>query len=69
MRGQTSTQVTVEHPRLGRLTLNRERLSINGAEGLKLVIYHPEPGSADAEKLASVLRLEDARYGARTTPT
>ncbi|MDP9830497.1 helix-turn-helix domain-containing protein [Kineosporia succinea] len=69
VRGQTSTQVTVEHPRLGRLTLNRERLSINGAEGLKLVIYHPEPGSADAEKLASVLRLEDARYGARTTPT
>ena len=34
------------------MRLYRERLAISGADGISLVIYHPEAGSADAEKLA-----------------
>ncbi len=49
---QRGARIRFDHPELGPLTLNRERLSVSGAEGLMLVIYHPDPGSSDAEKLA-----------------
>lgn len=52
VRGQYGTPVRFAHPQVGELTLQRERLGIDGADGLKLVVYHPEPGSRDAEKLA-----------------
>ncbi|MEU8397049.1 helix-turn-helix transcriptional regulator [Nonomuraea sp. NPDC048892] len=39
----------IDHPQLGLLRLNRERLGVGG--GRTLVIYHPDPGSDDAEKL------------------
>ena len=42
----------MNHPQVGELTLNRERLTINGTDDLMLVVYHPDAGSADAEKLA-----------------
>ncbi len=32
--------------------LSREKLSIGGAEGQLLVIYHAQPGTGSAEKLA-----------------
>jgi transcriptional regulator with XRE-family HTH domain len=44
-------QITLTHPTVGDLTLNREKLAISGTEGLVLVLYHPDTGSADAEKL------------------
>ncbi len=34
------------------MTLNRERLAINGTDDLMLVVYHPDAGSSAAEKLA-----------------
>ena len=34
------------------MTLNRERLAINGTRSLVLVVYHPDAGSSDADKLA-----------------
>ena len=52
VRGQRGTPVRLDHPQVGEMTLNRERLTINGAEDLMLVVYHPDAGSADAEKLA-----------------
>lgn len=52
IRGQRGTPIRINHPQVGELTLNRERLGIDGAEGLKLVVYHADPGSADADKLA-----------------
>ena len=52
VRGQRGTPVRIDHPQVGELTLNRERMHINGTEGLMLVVYHPDAGSADAEKLA-----------------
>ncbi|QKW32998.1 helix-turn-helix domain-containing protein [Actinomadura sp. NAK00032] len=52
VRGQSGGTIRLDHPQIGELTLNRERLSVGGAENLKLVIYHPDPGSGDADKLA-----------------
>ncbi|MEU1784732.1 helix-turn-helix transcriptional regulator [Streptomyces sparsogenes] len=44
----------IDHPQVGLLRLNRERLGIggNGTAGQTLVIYHPDPGSDSADKLA-----------------
>lgn len=52
VRGQHGAPVRIDHPEVGELTLNRERLSIAGAEDLGLVLYHADAGSVDAEKLA-----------------
>jgi transcriptional regulator with XRE-family HTH domain len=43
--------VTMDHPVVGPLTLNREKLMIGGAAGQLLVIYHPDPATEAAEKL------------------
>lgn len=45
-------RMTFTHPQVGPLTLNREKLLISGTEGIMLVLYHPDAGSEDAEKLA-----------------
>jgi transcriptional regulator with XRE-family HTH domain len=45
-------QMILEHPQLGELRVDREKLAVTGADGMMLVVYHPEPGSATAEKLA-----------------
>ncbi|MFC4911866.1 helix-turn-helix domain-containing protein [Actinomadura gamaensis] len=44
--------VRLDHPRVGGLVLNRERLGVSGGRGQKLVIYHPDPGTDSAAKLA-----------------
>jgi transcriptional regulator with XRE-family HTH domain len=43
--------VTLDHPQVGELTLNREKLAIGGSGGQLLVLYHAERGTANAEKL------------------
>lgn len=45
-------RMTFAHPQVGRLTLNREKLLVGGTDGIMLVLYHPDVGSEDAEKLA-----------------
>jgi transcriptional regulator with XRE-family HTH domain len=52
VRGQRGTPIRINHPQVGEMTLNRERLAIDGAEGVTLVVYHPDAGSSDADKLA-----------------
>ena len=52
VRGQRGTPIEIDHPVVGALTLNRERLSINGTDSLMMVVYHPDAGSTAAEKLA-----------------
>ncbi|MBK3566952.1 helix-turn-helix domain-containing protein [Streptomyces sp. MBT62] len=42
----------IAHPQVGDLELNRERLSIDGVPSQTLVVYHPDPGTDAAEKLA-----------------
>ncbi|MFJ6169469.1 helix-turn-helix domain-containing protein [Micromonospora orduensis] len=52
VRGQRGTPIRLDHPQVGEMTLNRERLTINGDEDLMLIVYHPDAGSSDADKLA-----------------
>jgi transcriptional regulator with XRE-family HTH domain len=52
VRSQRGTPIRLNHPQVGGLTLNRERLNIAGTDALMLVVYHPDPHSADAEKLS-----------------
>jgi hypothetical protein len=42
----------VDHPQVGELRLNREKLVIGGTASQMLVIYHPDPGADNADKLA-----------------
>ena len=42
----------LNHPQVGELQLNREKLEISGTAGQMLVIYHPDAGSDNADKLA-----------------
>lgn len=43
--------MTFDHPQVGELRLDREKLALTDTDGLMLVIYHAEPGSPAAEKL------------------
>lgn len=52
VRGQRGTPIRIDHPQVGSMTLNRERLAISGTDGLMLVVHHADAGSDDAEKLA-----------------
>lgn len=42
----------LSHPQVGELQLNREKLDIGGTAGQMLVIYHPDAGTGNADKLA-----------------
>jgi transcriptional regulator with XRE-family HTH domain len=42
----------IDHPQVGGLQLNRERLGVSGTAGQILVVHHPDPGSDSADKLA-----------------
>jgi hypothetical protein len=58
----------IHHPQAGDLTLSREKLTISGAQGQLLVIYHAQPGTSSAEKLGLLASLASptatvARYG------
>jgi transcriptional regulator with XRE-family HTH domain len=44
--------VTLDHPQIGELTLNREKLTIGGTAGQLLVVYHADHGTANADKLS-----------------
>ena len=69
--------VSFDHPQVGELRLNREKLGIAEAEGMMLVIYHPDAGSDAAEKLALLgsaslaaapARVSSAQTAERSTP-
>jgi hypothetical protein len=47
----------IHHPQAGDLTLSREKLTISGAQGQLLVIYHAQPGTSSAEKLGLLASL------------
>jgi transcriptional regulator with XRE-family HTH domain len=50
-------QIRLDHPQVGDLTLSREKLAITGTDGQLLVIYHAQPGTGSAEKLALLASL------------
>ncbi len=52
VRGREGAPMRLDHPQVGELRLNREKLVIGGTAGQMLVIYHPDPGTDNADKLA-----------------
>ncbi|MET7683766.1 helix-turn-helix transcriptional regulator [Streptomyces sp. NPDC005423] len=59
VRACPGTPKHIEHPRVGELRLHRERLGIDGTAGQTLVVYHPEPGTDTAGKLALLAAAAD----------
>ncbi|MBT0774233.1 helix-turn-helix domain-containing protein [Kineosporia sp. J2-2] len=64
----SSENSLIRHPRLGELRLRREKLAVVGADGLQVVMYHAEPGTADADALALLARLDTGAGAAETEP-
>jgi transcriptional regulator with XRE-family HTH domain len=58
----------IHHPQVGDLTLSREKLAIGGAEGQLLVVYHAEPGTSSAEKMALLASLAGPTATAGSQP-
>jgi transcriptional regulator with XRE-family HTH domain len=52
VRSRGSAVVPFHHPQVGELRLNREKLAVTGTDGMMLVVYHPDPGTDAADKLA-----------------
>ncbi|GAA0420907.1 transcriptional regulator [Acrocarpospora corrugata] len=50
--GRLGATLVFNHPQVGEIRLDREKLGVSGTDGIMLVIYHPEPGTDSAEKLA-----------------
>ncbi|MDL4815167.1 helix-turn-helix transcriptional regulator [Actinomadura opuntiae] len=46
-----ASRKTIDHPRVGTLTLDCDVLNVNGSD-LRIMIYTAEPGTPDAERLA-----------------
>lgn len=61
---RTASSITFEHPQVGAITLDREKLLLNGGNGMMLVIYHAEPGSDSAGKLGLLASASLAPAGA-----
>jgi transcriptional regulator with XRE-family HTH domain len=62
-----SAAITFEHPQVGPITLDREKLLLNGEGGAMLVVYHPEPDSESAERLALLGSATTPAAGTRRT--
>jgi transcriptional regulator with XRE-family HTH domain len=52
-----SRSIRLDHPQVGELELALSKLAIEGTDGQLLVIYHAEPRTANAEKLALLTSL------------
>jgi transcriptional regulator with XRE-family HTH domain len=59
--------VRFDHPVVGELVLNREKLLVSEAPGLVLAVYHPDPGTDAADKLALLGSAALPPATARTT--
>ncbi|MEV4172535.1 helix-turn-helix transcriptional regulator [Nonomuraea sp. NPDC049709] len=56
----------IDHPQVGSLRLNRERLGVNGTAGQTLVVLHPDPGTDTADKLALLASVTQTAPAAGT---
>ena len=65
--GREGRPTRIEHPQVGELTARREKLVVGGAKDQILVVYHAEPGTSSADKLALLASLDrpPARHTAR----
>lgn len=49
---RTGAAVTLHHPQVGEIHLDREKLAVSGTDGIVLVVHHPRPDTDSADKLA-----------------
>lgn len=49
---QRGTGYLFDHPQVGRMRLNREKLDISGTAGIHLIVFHADAHSPDADALA-----------------
>ncbi|MFK0107194.1 helix-turn-helix domain-containing protein [Streptomyces sp. NPDC091217] len=63
LRGRVSH---LTHPLVGDLELHSDKLTMDGTDGLSLVVFHAEPGSRDAELLDILGSLTATGAGAGT---
>jgi transcriptional regulator with XRE-family HTH domain len=66
VRAREGAPDTLDHPQVGELTLNREKLAIGGSAGQLLVIYHADPG-ANADKLSLLASYHAGFRGPQVT--
>jgi hypothetical protein len=60
-RTRTGIAVHLDHPQLGPLELQLEKLAISGTAAMILLVYHAEPDSPSAHGLALLASLADQR--------
>jgi transcriptional regulator with XRE-family HTH domain len=63
---RAGTPIALRHPQVGELTVWCEKLAISGAPGQTLVVYHTEPGTSSAEKMALLATLTEQPGSAAT---
>jgi transcriptional regulator with XRE-family HTH domain len=63
VKSHQGASVTLDHPQLGAMTLNREKLAVGGTSGQFLVLYHPDRGSGDADKLNLLASFQADPHG------
>jgi transcriptional regulator with XRE-family HTH domain len=51
VRPRAGAVIAFQHPQVGELVLNREKLLVSGTDGIMLVVYHPDAGSEAADKV------------------
>ncbi|GAB3570992.1 helix-turn-helix transcriptional regulator [Amycolatopsis endophytica] len=61
--------LTFDHPQVGPIRLDREKLTVNGHDGMMLVVYHAEPHTGDADKLALLASMASTVRDCARTPT
>ncbi|WP_426323322.1 helix-turn-helix domain-containing protein [Microbacterium sp. E-13] len=66
---RTGATVVLEHPTVGQLRLEREKLAVAGTDGIMLVVYHAQPGTESAERLAFLGSMAEAIGSASGTLT
>lgn len=62
-------RVTLDHPVVGKLQLDREKLAVAGTDGIMLVIYHAQPGTESAERLALLGSVTSPSSGPAARPS
>lgn len=68
VQAREGASVTLDHPQVGELTLNREKLAIGGSGGQLLVLYHADRDTADAEKLSLLASYQTELHVSQPPP-
>lgn len=57
VRPPQSKTIRFDHPQVGEMRLWMSKLQVDGSDGIEVIAYHAQPGTADAERLALLSSL------------